>query len=144
MNPFLPMRPGRSVPTRALLPKGWLIQPKWHDERAILVGGVLYNRHQEPFAPQKAKQFQLPHEDQPLDLLLVGFRTGTPRRVIILDRPFARGGYRERNPDADVWLDPEECWARYRDGAEVEGLVARHPEAPYCFGNSGNLVKWKE
>lgn len=143
MTPFLPMRPGRSVPTRALLPKGWLIQPKWNDERAVLVDGVLYNRHGERFAPFKAKAFRLPDEGVPLDLLLIGFRTGSPRRIIILDRPFAKGGYRERNPDADVWEDPEECWSWYQDNSEVEGLVARHPEAPYCFGNSVNLVKWK-
>lgn len=137
------MRPGRTLYRPGDVPAGWISQPKWNDERCLWVARRAFNRQGIPFDLRKIRQFTMPDGDEDLDLLLIGFRTGSARRVVILDRPYRAGGYLDRNPDAEVWTDPVQCWNEHRGNPEVEGIVARHPDDPYCFGTCNRMFKCK-
>jgi hypothetical protein len=140
-----PMRPARSCPL-SHAPAGWIWQPKLNDERALMdPDGRVWNRFEERFSLAKLRQFRLPEPcGEWVDMLLVGFRTGQAREVVVIDYPGRPGGYQKRIA-ARVWTDPAECWKYARSLEGTEGIVGRNPRAPYCFGDSVNMVKikWK-
>lgn len=169
MNTYTPMRPGIKFPNLdhyyGPLPEGeW--QPKLNDERGWWVGGVLYNRHMEPVPARKAEPFRKALEmlptDRPVDLALLGFRTGPwkPGCVVVLDYPSARSRLERLQELREEWPnyttltrdlvsvlpsyeDARACWVYFREAAGFEGIVWRRLGAGYQSGNSKEMGKAK-
>lgn len=142
-----PMRPGIRLQNLDFAPKtGWIWQPKWNDERAMMSpDGRVFNRHGNLFCHKKLAQFRFQPCGEWVDLLLLGFRTGAARAVIVIDYPYREGGYCERMQEWDIHDDPTYCWTHHRKMSDVEGIIGRKADAPYCFGDSKNMIaiRWK-
>ena len=152
MKPFpQPMRPGIRLKSLSSAPKeGWIWQPKFNDERAMMSpDGRVFNRHGDLFCPKKLAQFRFRPCGEWVDLLLLGFRTGGPRTVVEIDYPYREGVYFQRVRNAGAHLlcftDPLECWGTFHGRPGIEGIVGRKADAPYCFGDSDNMIaiRWK-
>lgn len=157
----LPMRPGVVFPRLDVyagpLPTGWDWQVKLNDERGWLVDGVLYNRHGALLPPAKSKHYRLDGL-RTADLALMGFRTGGPRFVVVLDIPSGLPWCeRQKTLEFPVWApgtDPvdEVCrLATHADGRALfnqtlgtphtEGVVGRRLTAGYQYGTSKAMAK---
>lgn len=183
MKPFRPMRPKIALNRdglRDLLPvlaaSNFVFQVKLNDERGVMTqDGKLFNRHGGALDPGKAAVFApaiaelrraLP--DEPLDLALLGFRTGGPWKgcVVLLDRPKQSDwGYEVRTAVSAVerWdvfsyrppplvsrlpiYQSEQALSAF-DKAVVrpgmEGLIGRAADRPYEFGDSAWMLKVKK
>lgn len=159
-----PMRPGVVFPRLddylGPLPAGWDWQLKLDDERGWLVNGVLYNRHGALLPAAKAKHYCLDAltRHPTVDLALMGFRTGGPRFIVVLDVPSGLPwSERQTQLDFPLWTPGTEPTAQccrlatYTDARalfleslnrpHVEGIVGRRLTAGYQFGTSKSMAK---
>ena len=151
--PFRPMRPGVTLSgiDQAADIVGWLWQPKYDDERAVITpDGRVWTRFGKPFSPRKLPPNLTKHPGEALDVLLIGFRTGEkPRRWLIVDRPDRPGPYWQRMLNLPAAMVPpgrstaKEAWELARSIPGTEGIVGRRVLAPYCQGDSSDMVKIK-